>query len=435
VTAGTTDDLAEPGAYVTCEAGTTPLLVLRGHDGQLRAFVNMCRHRGMALLEGCGVLAGNIECPYHAWKFDTAGRLRVIAQRAAEFPGVEPADWGLLPAAVIETGGLIYAHPDDSAVFGPAGVVPADLATRYLLPAEAYYSQEWYEREIAEIFLQHWALVGYAADVRTPGSSTVGYCGPARITVTRDGAGTLRAVRDGIPDADRSACAVATWKGLVFAHPDPDTAPPLEEWLAGFPSEEFVGRLPLDDIEQVYRVQWDLACNWKLYIENHIDIYHLWYLHSESLGMNDHHALGNRWSGPHWQCDEPRKDGAEQRRESLPRMTGVDDEEARLTRANLIFPNVCWSSSSGNSVATYQVIPTGPETCTLDLRIRAMPGSAMSDKDEAATKTILYDEDGFACEQMQRVVRAPQFQVGPLAQSYEQPIMDFHELLLRHLQG
>ena len=103
------DTLAEPGAYATVQAGRTPLLVMRGQDGVLRAFVNMCRHRGMALLERCGSTGSAVVCPYHAWRFSTDGTLKVIPQRATQFAGVDPADWGLLPASVGTWDGLVLA--------------------------------------------------------------------------------------------------------------------------------------------------------------------------------------------------------------------------------------------------------------------------------------------------------------------------------------
>ena len=50
--AGRADEVAEPGAYFTCRAGDVPIVVVRGRDGQLRAFLNVCRHRGSLLCEG-----------------------------------------------------------------------------------------------------------------------------------------------------------------------------------------------------------------------------------------------------------------------------------------------------------------------------------------------------------------------------------------------
>lgn len=112
--AGTAAALERSGAFVTCESGYTPLIVVRGQDGELRAFVNMCRHRGMALLQGCGEVGTSITCPYHAWKFDTTGALRVIPQRSTQFPDVDRTQWNLVPGHVAELAGLVFAsgQPD-----------------------------------------------------------------------------------------------------------------------------------------------------------------------------------------------------------------------------------------------------------------------------------------------------------------------------------
>ncbi len=58
--------LPEAGSYIARVAAGTPLLVVRGDDGVVRAFRNACRHRGMALKEGSGC-AKSFVCPYHAW--------------------------------------------------------------------------------------------------------------------------------------------------------------------------------------------------------------------------------------------------------------------------------------------------------------------------------------------------------------------------------
>lgn len=108
-------ELAAPGAYVSADVGRSPLLLVRGHDGVLRAFHNMCRHRGMVLTTDCGSFTNAIACPYHAWRFGLDGALRAVPQRAEQFSGIELDDWGLLPASVAEWQGMVFASPDPSA--------------------------------------------------------------------------------------------------------------------------------------------------------------------------------------------------------------------------------------------------------------------------------------------------------------------------------
>ena len=74
VSVGCTDDVAEPGSYLASTAGRLPVLVVRDEAGTLRAFLNVCRHRGAPLASGCGH-ARALSCPYHAWLYRLDGSL------------------------------------------------------------------------------------------------------------------------------------------------------------------------------------------------------------------------------------------------------------------------------------------------------------------------------------------------------------------------
>ena len=66
-------ELREPGAYKALDAAGVPVLIVRGDDGALRAFVNSCRHRGSPVVgDGCGETR-RFTCPYHAWSYDRSG--------------------------------------------------------------------------------------------------------------------------------------------------------------------------------------------------------------------------------------------------------------------------------------------------------------------------------------------------------------------------
>ena len=67
--------LPEPGTYITAQAGNQPVLVVRGEDGELRAFRNVCRHRGSRLLSGEGTCKAAIRCRYHGWTYGLDGSL------------------------------------------------------------------------------------------------------------------------------------------------------------------------------------------------------------------------------------------------------------------------------------------------------------------------------------------------------------------------
>lgn len=71
---GRADELPEPGDYLAIDIVDEPVAIVRGQDGTLRALSNVCRHRGLPILEGTG-RAGRLVCPYHAWTYDLRGQL------------------------------------------------------------------------------------------------------------------------------------------------------------------------------------------------------------------------------------------------------------------------------------------------------------------------------------------------------------------------
>jgi choline monooxygenase len=111
--AGHTGQVAEPGSFVTTSAGHVPVLVVRGRDGELRAFVNVCRHRGYLLCEGAG-RRETIQCPYHAWTYDLDGSLRA-APRSDREPGFDPGGLGLVPLACDTWGPFVFVNADAEA--------------------------------------------------------------------------------------------------------------------------------------------------------------------------------------------------------------------------------------------------------------------------------------------------------------------------------
>ena len=107
------EKLAEPGSYVADSVAGNPICVVRGTDGELRAFYNVCRHRAHELLSGEG-RASRIMCPYHAWTYDLTGRLL----RAPHTDGLEDFGMDEICLARIqaeEFGGFVYVNLDADA--------------------------------------------------------------------------------------------------------------------------------------------------------------------------------------------------------------------------------------------------------------------------------------------------------------------------------
>ena len=98
--------LPETGSYIARKAAGTPLVVVRGRDGKVRAFINACRHRGMQVASGSGCSRAFV-CPYHAWTYDLEGKLKAIRGPEA-FPEVNIEDHGLTEVSAQEKGGIVY---------------------------------------------------------------------------------------------------------------------------------------------------------------------------------------------------------------------------------------------------------------------------------------------------------------------------------------
>jgi phenylpropionate dioxygenase-like ring-hydroxylating dioxygenase large terminal subunit len=103
-------DVPAPGDYLCVDAAGVPLLLVRGDDGVLRCFFNVCRHRGGRVAEGRGNGARVFTCPYHAWSYGLDGGL--AGQPTAEgFAGIDRCTLSLTQVPVAEKYGLIFARP------------------------------------------------------------------------------------------------------------------------------------------------------------------------------------------------------------------------------------------------------------------------------------------------------------------------------------
>jgi carnitine monooxygenase subunit len=110
---GFTHDLKLPGSYFTTKLFDQPILVVRGKDDRLRAFYNVCKHRGHLLLEGKGK-ALRIRCPFHAWTYDLTGQL-VAAPNAENVPDFDFAEFQLSEIRVEEVARMVFVNLDPDA--------------------------------------------------------------------------------------------------------------------------------------------------------------------------------------------------------------------------------------------------------------------------------------------------------------------------------
>jgi len=105
--------LRQPGDFVTYQISDQSVLITRDREGELKAFHNVCLHRGTRLMEGRGTVGGGgaFSCPYHAWTWGLDGALQNVPC-AWDFPKLEPSKYGLRPVQVDTWDGWVFINFD-----------------------------------------------------------------------------------------------------------------------------------------------------------------------------------------------------------------------------------------------------------------------------------------------------------------------------------
>lgn len=107
-------ELAQPNDYITRQLIGENILVLRDREGVLRAFFNVCPHRGHQLFSGCGRARNVITCPYHAWTFKLDGEL-ALARNCDNVPNFDKSKSSLVPLRVEEYAGFVFVNMNPDA--------------------------------------------------------------------------------------------------------------------------------------------------------------------------------------------------------------------------------------------------------------------------------------------------------------------------------
>ena len=100
-------EIAQPGEWRSLDYLGESIIVIRGDDANVRAFANVCRHRGSRLVDGSGGCAKMLTCPYHAWTYARDGRL-VAVPRRSDYPGLAMGELGLIPIALENWRGFLF---------------------------------------------------------------------------------------------------------------------------------------------------------------------------------------------------------------------------------------------------------------------------------------------------------------------------------------
>lgn len=129
--AGHESEWPEPGSYRRYDRTGSPLVIVRGKDGELRAFYNACRHRGAPVTRDVCGTSKRLTCQYHSWSYDTEGVLKAVPDERS-FAGIDRSELGLVPVACQTWEGWVFVNEDVDAAplvdqLGPITTLMADV--------------------------------------------------------------------------------------------------------------------------------------------------------------------------------------------------------------------------------------------------------------------------------------------------------------------
>lgn len=347
--AGFMEDISEPGQYMSVQAGLNNIFIVMGRDRRLRAFHNICRHRGTQLIRAVGKTQKALTCPYHDWTYDLEGKLISVPEEQVEFSSVDKSCLGLKPASV---------------------------------------------------------------DI---------------------------------------------WKSMLFVHPDPD-AGSIMDWFGAI--DEQVGPHKPEEMVEYKELNqsYEVKANWKIVVENYIDVYHLSHLHSGTLNMYDHKKAEYGFEGSHYMFWEPPvAEFAEDQDKKLiaPRVIPKDMQGAWVP---MLFPGIGLAATEvGWNI--FIITALAPDLTRVENRGRLAKTSSWNfakqsmksfyfwtqfgfqgkyekhdamGKDDPMVSGDFTAEDIYACEQQQKSLRSPYFETGPAAVG-ESPVTEHQKVVLEWL--
>jgi len=140
-------DLPKAGDYMTLELGGESIFAVRDRDGGIRAFHNVCRHRGAKMLDGRGNCAGAITCPYHGWSYKHDGALIGMPLKDS-FPNLDRATHGLVPVRVEVFLGFVYVcingnPPSVKSMWGDLAKEFEPYRFEDMVPIAPFYYEVW----------------------------------------------------------------------------------------------------------------------------------------------------------------------------------------------------------------------------------------------------------------------------------------------------
>jgi len=340
--AGRVEQLARPGDYLVTAIAGEEVLVVRGTDGVLRAFSNICRHRAGPVAVGCGNRRA-LQCAYHGWTYELDGRLR-------KAPGTEQNE-----------------------AFDPSSI-------------------------------------------RLP------------------------------------EFAVDTWGPLVYVSLEPGL-PPLAEWMSGLVARATNYRV--DELEYVGERSWVIPCNWKTYVDNGLEGYHLPYVHPSyhkvvRLDSSYEYSTGDFWNAMYGREPNPRGPASRAAgliaaaavnpvrkfRELAPPMASLEGPERDGYYYFWFFPNTLVDfMPDGIKVNTVTPLDVGHTLSTMEWWF---PPTEELDRKVLQAAIVAFghtinDEDAWISTEVQKGLVSRLYDRGRYVAGEEMIVYHFHEVLINHL--
>ena len=337
----------------------------------------------------------------------------------------------------------------------------ADLASAETLPSRCYTDASMLPLEQARVFGRSWQWVGSTGQLAEPGSRFHVSIGGEPLLVLKDGEGRLRAFSavcrhragrvggegktlkcayhgwtydldgrllgtpefEGVKHFDRAGCAlpefrVESWGPWIFVNLDA-AAPSLGEVLGEILTE--TAHWPLDRLRPVKTLDYDLACDWKVYVDNYLEGYHIPVAHPELFRQMDYSAYRVETRAWHSRQHAPVK-GADT-------LYHRDLAEGAMPEALYywVFPNLMVNVYPDH-VQLNLIQPLGPGRCRTHFAWFVEEGKALDLSENLAFSDLVQQEDIALCEAVQQGLGSRTYDRGRYSAKRENGVHHFHQL-------
>lgn len=238
----------------------------------------------------------------------------------------------------------------------------------------------------------------------------------------------------------------ATWNGLLFIHPEEVPQKAFDNWLQKLADFEYP--FAVEDLYHAQTYRYHIRCNWKIFIENFIDGYHLSHLHSETLSGYDHEQQRWCFEGSHWVFEQALNERERQEMREWAKNVPLIAAPEFGVHIVLFHPHVAVMATE-SYWCLIQVKAIAPEKTTVDIQMRyKVPDQAASSVEVVyngftkegppkaellASKDIML-EDIYVCEMQQRNIKSRFTQTIGFANHYEEAILTFRNMIFNTIQ-